>query len=65
MIKEVAAIVTRMFANNMIVDRAACEAAGIDYERSPAPGEPDPRPRKWYPARIIYGAYSAHFFFAR
>lgn len=56
MIVNTAALVEDKYKDNMIVDRAACEALGLDYEQEPAPGVLiDPRPRKKYPARIIYG----------
>ncbi len=38
-----------------IVDREKCIELGLDYERAPQPGEPDPRPRKLQDAKIIYG----------
>lgn len=55
MIKDTADSVVEWYKDNMIVDRKACEAMGIDFDKEPAPGEPDPRPRCKYAARIIYG----------
>ncbi len=63
MILKSASIVEQMYKHNMIVDREACERLGIDYEREPTiiineDGSEivvDPRPRKEYAARIIYG----------
>lgn len=43
------------FKDRLVVDRKACIAAGIDYEKEPAEGEADPRIMMRYSARIIYG----------
>ena len=56
MIKTSASLVERQYRQHSIVDRLACERMGLDFERAPAdPGAVDPRPRRNYDARIIYG----------
>lgn len=55
MIKETARICEEEFKCRWIVDRKACIQQGIDFEKEPLEGEPDPRPMRQYDARIIYG----------
>jgi DNA polymerase delta subunit 1 len=62
MIIDTATTIETHYKGNMIVDRVACEALGMDYEQEPAEGEVDPRPRKAYDARIIYGDTGNLFF---
>lgn len=64
MIVKTANLIESKYKDNMIVDRAACEALGLDYEKEPSsPEEVDPRPRKKYSARIIYGVSDDFFLF--
>jgi DNA polymerase delta subunit 1 len=55
MIQKSASIVETRYHQHSIVDRVACEALGLNYETEPEQGQLDPRPRKLYDARIIYG----------
>ena len=55
MIKKTADKCVEWYADNSIIDRKACDAMGIDFDKEPAEGEEDPRPRCKYSARIIYG----------
>lgn len=55
MIKATARLCEEHFKDRWIIDRAKCQELGLDFEKEPAAGEEDPRPRKQYSARIIYG----------